>query len=106
MVANLAVPACTEFMQCTVASDHPSLPGHFPGRPIVPGVVVLSYAFELLGRQIHPLRVTGIRRLKFLAMLRPGETFRVEASVPVEGRMGFKCFIGDDVLAEGHVTVG
>ncbi len=26
----------------TIPADHPSLPGHFPGRPIVPAVVILD----------------------------------------------------------------
>jgi 3-hydroxyacyl-[acyl-carrier-protein] dehydratase len=26
----------------TISADHPSLPGHFPGTPIVPGVVILD----------------------------------------------------------------
>jgi 3-hydroxyacyl-[acyl-carrier-protein] dehydratase len=93
-------------MQCTVTSDHPSLPGHFPGHPVVPGVVILNYALEHLNRQLQPLSVIGIRRLKFLAMLRPGDTFRVEATPPQNGRMGFKCFVREDLLAEGQVAVG
>ncbi len=32
----------------TVPADHPSLPGHFPGRPIVPGVVLLDEALACL----------------------------------------------------------
>jgi 3-hydroxyacyl-[acyl-carrier-protein] dehydratase len=32
----------------TVPADHPSLAGHFPGAPVVPGVVVLDYALSRL----------------------------------------------------------
>lgn len=31
-----------------VPADHPSLAGHFPGRPIVPGVVLLDLIYEAI----------------------------------------------------------
>ena len=34
-VASFRVPLC-------IAPSHPSLPGHFPGQPVVPGVVILD----------------------------------------------------------------
>ncbi len=58
-----------------VAADHPSLPGHFPGNPVVPGVVLLerivAAAEHWLG---HPVSVAGLPQVKFVAPLRPGET--------------------------------
>ena len=29
-------------------ADHPRLPGHFPGQPIVPGVVVLDHVLAAI----------------------------------------------------------
>jgi 3-hydroxymyristoyl/3-hydroxydecanoyl-(acyl carrier protein) dehydratase len=30
----------------TIANDHPALAGHFPGHPVVPGVLVLDEVIE------------------------------------------------------------
>src|SRR3546814_2617840 len=35
-------------MSFVIAADHPSLPGHFPGRPLVPGVVVLDRVLDAI----------------------------------------------------------
>ncbi len=55
-----------------VAADHPVFAGHFPGRPIVPGVMLLEWAqaeiSHALGRAPHELRV---REVKFFAPLEP-----------------------------------
>jgi len=38
----------------TIRRDHPSLPGHFPGNPVVPGVVILEEVLEAI-RQTEPV---------------------------------------------------
>ena len=54
-----------------IPSTHPSLPGHFPGNPIVPGVVLLdrvAAAVEKSGARIAKIGV-----VKFMTPLKPGE---------------------------------
>jgi 3-hydroxyacyl-[acyl-carrier-protein] dehydratase len=61
-----------------IAADHPSLPGHFPGNPIVPGVLLLDEvirtAEDWLGTT---LRVRGVPQVKFVQPLRPEESARI-----------------------------
>jgi 3-hydroxyacyl-[acyl-carrier-protein] dehydratase len=55
-----------------IPAAHPALPGHFPGNPIVPGVVLLDCIVAALERAdgVHLVRIGAV---KFLAPLRPDE---------------------------------
>lgn len=59
-----------------VAAEHPALDGHFPGEPLVPGVLVLDRIAEALAAA-HGLHVTALETVKFRAPLLPGETATV-----------------------------
>ena len=96
-------------MTATICIDpqHPSLPGHFPGRPIVPGVVMLASIRAELARCQPGLVISGIRKLKFLRPLAPGESFVVQFAEVRNGGVRFKCMMAnhESALAEGHLTV-
>jgi 3-hydroxyacyl-[acyl-carrier-protein] dehydratase len=54
-----------------IAATHPALPGHFPGNPIVPGVVLLDRIASVLEKDGARLARIGV--VKFLSPLKPEE---------------------------------
>ncbi|TMH30716.1 MAG: hypothetical protein E6H58_13650 [Betaproteobacteria bacterium] len=74
-------PAGKRQFEFVVAADHPSLPGHFPGRPIVPGVLLLDRVLSGISARLQrPVRT--LQQVKFAAALLPDETARVEFEAP------------------------
>ena len=93
-------------MQFAVAHDHPALPGHFPGRPIVPGVMVLERAIEAIEAAHGPLGALRLPQIKFVQPLLPGETADVAIEM-LEGdapRWRFRVTRGGVAIASGEVA--
>ena len=82
----------------TVPADHPCLPGHFPGRPVVPGVVLLDSVMVAAG-------LAGAARLpsaKFLRPVLPGEEVLVELRPLEGGRLAFTAHVGGELAFRGE----
>ena len=91
----------------TISADHPSLPGHFPGAPIVPGVVILDQVLAALTEWREDSRVTVISAVKFLAPLKPDQPFSIGlvSSEHPEGEVAFRCRVEDRLIVEGRLQV-
>ena len=89
----------------TVADDHPALPGHFPGQPLVPAVVILDLVMAALQREQPALRFDGVNKLKVMRQLLPGQEFRLQCGEPRGDSLRFKCWIGAELLAEGNLRL-
>jgi 3-hydroxyacyl-[acyl-carrier-protein] dehydratase len=92
-----------------IRANHPSLAGHFPGEPLVPGVVILDEVAAALAEWRKDCQLTAIRAVKFVLPLRPEQPFnicfsaakgaktdvdlccRVEGRIIVEGRLEISC---------------
>ena len=54
--------------QIIISSDHPSLAGHFPGNPVVPGVVILDHVREcIMEWKSTSIKASNLKSVKFLS---------------------------------------
>src|SRR6266571_8483535 len=90
-----------------ISADHPSLPGHFPGAPLVPGVVILDEVLGALLEWRKDCLLSAIRTVKFLVPLKPEQTFTIcfSASDDGGGEVNFSCRVEERVIVEGRLEV-
>ena len=90
-------------MEFVVGHDHPCLPGHFPGSPLVPGVLVLDHVLAAIEAAQGPVGPLRLPQGKFVNPLRPGERARVELDAGAS-RWRFRVLRDATLIASGEVV--
>ena len=83
--------------------------GHFPGRPIVPGVLELEMVRAAMERFTgSALRLLSVEKAKFLREVKPGERILLSLSYAAAGSrfsVKGKSFVGEEKAAQVELTL-
>ena len=86
------------------AADHPAFAGHFPGAPIVPGVLLLDAAIHATEIALQG-SVIGIASAKFLQPVAPDEPVGLGVEGGNNGRSQFEIKRGTQRAAVGQLLM-
>ena len=95
--------------EAVAGDDSPWFDGHFPGSPILPGIAQLAIIEEAVRRAGGDGgAISGVDRLRFKGMIRPGERMTVTARPANESGNRFSVRVSTDggIVCTGTVRVG
>jgi len=88
-----------------IAADHPAFAGHFPGTPVLPGVVLLDEAIRAVelesGGEPRCWRVASV---KFLRAIVPGESLTLQQEPLASGARRFTILSAGQAVAAGALS--
>jgi 3-hydroxyacyl-[acyl-carrier-protein] dehydratase len=108
-------PGVRAVAEHTFTGDEWFLKGHFPGNPIVPGVILVescAQAATVMAMALPDYRdglglFAGIDEMRFKRIVRPGDTVRYEAVIDRMrrgyARVNVRAYVGEEVAAEGVI---
>jgi len=75
----------------TINENHKIFVGHFPGKPIVPGVCMVQIILEIMEAVVgKPVRLSEMDTIKFLTVMSPREREEIDVMInykAAEGRL-------------------
>ena len=101
----------------SVTANEPQFTGHFPGRPIMPGVLMVEALAQTAGIAVLTLEAyrgklglfAGIDEVRFRRLVQPGDQLRLEVTVEklrgMFGRVQAVASVDGEVAVEGKLSI-
>lgn len=94
----------SDALRWTVPLDHPAFAGHFPGTPILPGVMLLDAALQGIAAVTGiALDTCEISVVKFLSPAHPGDALTIRHAAGAGGTIRFEIAAGTRAVASGSI---
>ncbi len=91
-----------------VPPDSPWFSGHFPGKPILPGIAQLAMAFDVINQSgSRNLKISSVRRVRFKQIIEPDDRLKIVVTPAKEkiGSYAFRIMVGEELVCSGIMTV-
>lgn len=89
-----------------VPHTHPSLPGHFPGQPIVPGVMLLDQVLQAAQQWLGgPVQLCSLQQAKFVTPLLPDQEAQIQLKLQ-GAELRFTITRAAETIAQGVMNIG
>jgi 3-hydroxyacyl-[acyl-carrier-protein] dehydratase len=89
-----------------IHASHPSLSGHFPGNPLVPGVVLLAHVIDVTEKFYEgKIQVIGMPAVKFLAPVHPEKEVVLSLLPVAPDSLRFECRMEESMVATGNIDL-
>lgn len=101
-----------------VTINEPFFQGHFPGNPLMPGVLIVEAMAQVGAVTVMTLEenkdklavFTGIDKIRFKKQVRPGDTLRMEVELITMkrgiGKANAVAYVGDKIACKGTLMFG
>ncbi|NOY72547.1 MAG: hypothetical protein GXP14_09255 [Gammaproteobacteria bacterium] len=89
-----------------IPKNHPCFTAHFPSNPIVPGALLASWIISQLQQAITDQTIMGIKNMKFLQAVHPGECCTLHADHNSNSQqLNVYCTIKSTIVCKGTLLL-